>query len=296
MRNKKSLGSHAAFMLTILFVLGISSCCNSSKATLSWRKKWIGDAGLTKKEEPPKEEPPIAEEAQKDLEDFDPIDFFKDAVYCGDSCMSHYHWRGNSYLHPEIFGKHNAAVWLANGSYGVQYAHRDVSTLTATEKTYCPKYKGSICNLWDAISALEKKRVIMFFGLNDIGPSGVDLFIEHYIEVIEKIKEKVPDAKFYILSVTPMRKDMQIPGKLCTENILKANERLEQMCVEYGWTFVDVASKLRDKDGHMILSLPDGTQISDGTNVHLMKEAYVFWDEALEKTAREELKKEYYEE
>ena len=284
------------FSLLAAFVL---TSCNSKQTGLLKRNAKIVDAG---QEFVPEniaqsiEEPSCEEEPLKELSEFDPLDFFKDAVYCGDSCMSHYHWRGNSYEHPEIFGPHNAAVWLANGSYGVQYAHRDISTLTRTEKTYVPKYKGAICNLWDAIPALGKNRVFMFFGLNDIGPTGVDRFIINYKEVIAKIKAVVPDAKFYILSITPMRQDMQVPGKLCNENIMKANDRLVKMCEENGWTFVDVASKLRDANGNMLLKLPDGTQISDGTNVHLMKAAYDFWDEALEKTAREELRKEYYEE
>ena len=113
--------------------------------------------------------------------------------------------------------------------------------------------------------------------------------------MIEKIKEAVPDAKFYILSITPIREDMQVPGKLCTENINKANVALEKMCADNGWTYVDVAENLRDENGHLILALPDGTKLSDGTNVHLTKAAYAFWDEALENLAREELRKEYYE-
>lgn len=297
---KKNISLPTAVLgLLFLTAFVLTSCSNSTQTGLSKRNSKVMDAGLESMPEIfdlQAPDPSFEEEPLKELSEFDPLDFFKDAVYCGDSCMSHYHWRGNSYVHPEIFGEHNAAVWLANGSYGVQYANRDVSLLSKTEKTYCPKYKGAICNLWDAIPALNRNRVFMFFGLNDIGPTGVDKFISNYIEVIGKIKEAVPDAKFYILSITPIREDMQVPGKLCTENILKANERLVQMCDENGWVFVDVASKLRNANGHMLLKLEDGTQISDGTNVHLMKAAYKFWDEALEKTAREELRREYYEE
>lgn len=62
------------------------------------------------------------------------------------------------------------------------------------------------------------------------------------------------------------------------------------MCADHGWTYVDVAEKLRDENGHIL------PQYSDGTNVHLTKAAYALWDEALENLAREELRKEYYEE
>ncbi len=231
-----------------------------------------------------------------DLSDFDPRDFFKDVVYCGDSCMNFYRWEGNSSVNPEIFGPLDATAWLASNSNAVRYAVLNVSELSKIEKTYVPKYNGEPCNLWEVIPKLNKNRIIMFFGLNDIAPSGVDEFIENYVAVIGKIKEAVQDAKFYILSITPMRKDKQVSGKLCTENINKANEALVKMCADHGWTYVDVASNLRDEEGHLIPELPDGTKLSDGTNVHLTKAAYAFWDEALENLAREELKKEYYEE
>ncbi len=132
--------------------------------------------------------------------------------------------------------------------------------------------------------------------MNDIGVSGVDKFIEQYQELIGKIKAKTPAAKIYIMSITSMRKDKQsTTGGLSNAKIKEANERLEALCTQNGWCFVDVASKLRDADYNLLLTLPDGTKISDGTNVHIEKAGYVFWDEALEKTAREELRKEYYE-
>ena len=166
--------------------------------------------------------------------------------------------------------------------------------LTEEEAACVPKRGGEPVNLWNAIAWSGKTRVIMFFGLNDIGWTGIDWFITNYKAVIANIKWASPNAKFYILSITPMRKDMEVGDRLCNEKIHQANERLKEMCEENGWTYVDVASKLCDPEGNLILELPDGTKISDGTNVHLTKAGYVFWDEALEQLAREELRKEYY--
>ena len=87
-----------------------------------------------------------------------------------------------------------------------------------------------------------------------------------------------------------MREDKQsTTGGLTNAKIKEANEKLVNICAEHGWTFVDVASKLRDGNYNLLLDY------SDGTNVHITKEGYVFWDEAMEKLAREELRKEYYE-
>ena len=171
---------------------------------------------------------------------------------------------------------------------------KDVKTLYPGDQACCPKYRGERVNLWEAIPETGKTRVIMFFGPNDIGITLVDGFIDNYKALIEHIKETTPNAKFYILSITPMRKDMQFIGRLCNDNIHKANERLKEMCDENGWTYVDVESELCDANGDLIL-FKNGKAISDGTNVHLTSDGYEFWNSQLEKLAREELQKEYYE-
>ncbi len=230
----------------------------------------------------------------KEPGDFDPKDFFKDVVFCGDSLIHLYRYRAGPSTHPEIFGDRNASEWLTKTSYCARIAVKDVKSLPPSYQACCPTYRGAQVNLWDAIPLTGKTRVFMFFGLNDIGMTLVDGFITNYIALIEHIKETTPDAKFYIMSITPMRKDMQTVGRLCNDNIHKANARLQQMCEENGWTYVDVASGLCDANGNLII-YKDGKAISDGSNVHLTAYGYLFWDEALEKLAREELLKEYYE-
>ncbi len=240
--------------------------------------------------EAPTETPTPTPKPAKDLSEFNPADFFADAVYCGDSCMNFYMWRGNSYVHPDIFGKFNANNWYAVNSYCVRLAVKNTSELTEAEAAMVPKFGGDPCNLWDVIPALGKHRVFLFFGLNDIGVTGVDGFLDNYKTLIDKIKATGFDTKIYILSITSMRKDKQsTTGGLTNAKIKEANEKLVKMCEENGWTFVDVASKLRDENYDLLL------EYSDGTNVHITKEGYVFWDEAMEKLAREELRKEYYE-
>jgi len=230
----------------------------------------------------------------KELSDFDPKDFFKDVVFCGDSLLHHFRMRSGPSVKPEVFGDRNLSEWLTIGSYCVRIAVKDVKTLHAGDQACCPKYRGERVNLWDAIPQTGKTRVIMFFGPNDIGITLVDGFIDNYKALIEHIRETTPNAKFYILSVTPMRKDMQFIGRLDNANIHKANERLKEMCEENGWTYVDVESELCDANGNLLL-YKDGKAISDGTNVHLTTDGYAFWTDQLEKLAREELLKEYYE-
>ncbi len=320
MRRQRDVIRKSGFLLVTLLLAGVLSSCsesrNEDKTTYgSSDKTDIAYTDQPEEELPsltPTEIPPTVTptstpipmpsstptptpDPHEDLSLYDPLDFFKDVVYCGDSNMNLYQWQANYITHPEIFGKRNPAAWLAMNSYSVRLALKKVENLTEEEAACVPKRGGEPVNLWNAIAWSGKTRVIMFFGLNDIGWTGIDWFITNYKTVIANIKWASPNAKFYILSITPMRKDMEVGDRLCNEKIHQANERLKEMCAENGWTYVDVASKLCDPEGNLILELPDGTKISDGTNVHLTKAGYAYWDEALERLAREELRKEYYE-
>ena len=232
-------------------------------------------------------------EPVKELSEFDPKDFFADAVFCGDSLMHLYRFRGGPSTTPDIFGDRNTSSWLTITNYCARLAVKDVSAMLPWEKASVPSFRGEKVNLWDAIPQTGKKRVMLFFGLNDIGPVGIDQFIADYKAVIEHIRETTPDAKFYILSVTPVRKDLR-DGWLNSKSIQKTNERLVEMCEENGWTYVDVTTILSDSEGYLI-TVKDGKSLSDGSNVHLTNAGYVYWDIVLEQLAREELRKEYYE-
>lgn len=205
--------------------------------------------------------------------------FFEDAVYCGDSLMNFYQWRGNQYITPNVFGSYNAKVWLAVNSFSAKQAISE--TINETD----PKLSGEGIKLWNAIPQLEKHQVFLFFGLNDIGVTGVDQFVENYETLIHKLEATGFAANYYVLSITSMRYDKQsTTGGLTNEKIKEANGKLEQMCAANGWRFVDVASNLRDADYNLLL------EYSDGTNVHIIKEGYVFWDNALKAIAEEFLK------
>jgi len=220
---------------------------------------------------------PTTEISEETLAQFNAIDFFKDVEWCGDSLMNFYQWRGAQYVDPTNFGSYKASTWLTLNSYAVRYAIKDEIT------DYDPKYNGAQVKLWDAIPKTGKTRIVMFFGTNDIGVTGVDKFIENYKALIDRIKT-TGDYKFYILSMTPMRKDKQsTTGGLSNPLIDEANAALKKMCAENGYGFVDVATPLKDSEGNLNL------EYSDGTNVHIVKEGYKFWDAALIKYAKEQL-------
>lgn len=219
-------------------------------------------------------------------DDFDPKDFLSDVVYCGDSVLNFYQWQGPS-RKPAVFGTYSAKSWLVLNSFAARIAVKD--EITASD----PTYNGEHVKLWDAIPQIGKKRVFLFFGLNDIGVTGVDKFLENYDTLINKIKATSPDVKFYILAVTPMNaKYEKADGSgLSNAKIMEADEKLEKYAKENGYGYIDVATPFRDENNAL------KAEFSDGTNVHVKLDKdtgpYSLWDQVIEQYAKEQLMEEY---
>ncbi|MBP3610364.1 MAG: hypothetical protein J6J42_08530 [Lachnospiraceae bacterium] len=210
-------------------------------------------------------------------DDFNGADFLTDAVFAGDSVMSHFYWKVPVY-DKENFGESDFLVAV---SYSAREALKEVSDIH-------PMYKGEQRPIWESMKLIEPKRVFLFFGLNDIGISGVEGFAENYKTLIGNVREAVPEAKLYVISTTPMRADCE--GKnLNNANITAANGLMQTYCAENNIGYIDVASLLMDDTGAL------NTEYSDGTNVHLTTPAYEMWRDALLDYGKEVLLNEYYE-
>jgi len=70
------------------------------------------------------------------------------------------------------------------------------------------------------------------------------------VKLIDKIKQKSPDAKFFVQSATPMVEQAQ-RTHLNNRNVKKYDDNLKKMCEEKGYYFVDVASVFRDDKGNL---------------------------------------------
>lgn len=210
-------------------------------------------------------------------DDFDAADFFEGALFSGDSVMSHFYWKV-PYYDKETFG---GSTFIAAPNYSLRAALDVDSELH-------PMYKGDSIPIWENMKIVEPSRIFLFFGLNDIGITGVDKFIENYGAILQKIREVDPQVKVYIISMTPMRADSETKW-LNNANISKANAGIQQFCEENGVGYIDVATMLQDETGALN---PD---YSDGTNVHLTKAAYLLWKEVLVQYAKEQLVAEFYE-
>lgn len=210
-------------------------------------------------------------------DDFNAADFFEDSLFSGDSVMSHFYWRV-PYYDKETFG---GSTFIAAPNYSLRAA------LDVNSELH-PMYKGESKPIWENMKIVEPSRVFLFFGLNDIGITGIDKFIENYGAILQKIREVNPEVKVYILSMTPMRADSETKA-LYNAKISETNVRIQEFCEENGVGYIDVATILKDETGALNM------KYSDGTNVHLTKDAYLLWKEVLVQYAKEQLMAEFYE-
>ena len=183
--------------------------------------------------------------------------YFDDAVFIGDSVSLklNYYVKEQRSSDPGFFGK---AQFLTSGSLGSGNALWDLS-----DQSVHPTYNGTKMLLEDSVAASGAKKVYIMLGMNDVGLYGVDTAVANMEKLVDRILGKTPDAKIFIQSATPMVSSAQLTD-LNNANLLQYDQKLEALCADRGWYFVDVASVMRDSDGSLpreYCSDPDGMGI-----------------------------------
>ena len=163
--------------------------------------------------------------------------YFDDAAFIGDSISL----KLKTYCLTGALGKAN---FFTVGSFSTVHALEPI-TSTSTH----PSYQGTKMLAEDCIAACGAKKVYIMLGMNDIS-YGIDKTIDRYKTLVSRILAKSPDAKIFIQSMTPMRKDSNIWGsKLNNTTIASYNAKLLETCKEMGWYFIDVQSVMWDDAG-----------------------------------------------
>lgn len=207
--------------------------------------------------------------------------WFADAVFVGDSIMLGWKNYNNSHLdaNPAFFGPTH---FLCEGSYGAGHALEPVSA-----NSLHPLYKGEQHLLWDSIEMMGAKKVFICFGLNDVAIYGVEGTANNFSTLCNKILEKTPDAKIYIISSMYLMDDSH-QRKLTNENLRILNGLLRKMCSERGFGFVDIASHLVGEDGYLKREYCSDPQ--SNTPCHHTTAAYDIWAQILRSVAARDIK------
>lgn len=167
--------------------------------------------------------------------------------------------------------------FLTRGSFSAHNAFMAIS-----KKSVHPTYQGAQHHIWDSLQLVGAKHVFMFFGLNDLNIGGVDSTVDYYVRLINQIRAVNPDIAFTIISTTPMYQGSE-KGKLTNANIDALNARMQALCAENGWGYLDIASHLKAANGTL------AAQYCSDHYVHETNAAYAIWLQCFHDYAQEEL-------
>ncbi len=169
-------------------------------------------------------------------------DWFDDAVFVGDSVtlkLSYY----------ADYGSLGSADFLCAGSLGYNNAQWSYDH----EDNVHPVYNGVKYTVEDGVAMLQPNKIFIMLGMNDIGLYGVDGAVEGMKSLTAKIESRCPNAVIYVQSVTPMLENMQMTD-LNNTTIAEFDRRIQPICEERGYIYLDVASAVDDGYGNLVYS------------------------------------------
>lgn len=115
-------------------------------------------------------------------------------------------------------------------------------------------------------SKLNPGKVFLAYGLNDIeDPNGTGAsFSQEYKEFLDEMRELLPEAEFYIISITPANQEA-IEKQPQYQKNAEYNDALKAMCEEDGnVTFIDTRDLIRE-------------DLYEGDGIHFRPEYYENW-------------------
>lgn len=122
----------------------------------------------------------------------------------------------------------------------------------------------------DEMLSKDYKTIFIMFGMNEVGWSYSDIFTDDYAELVDEIHTKLPDAKIYLLSITPITQSLEAKGEdgMNSEDIAKFNKLIQKVAKEHNASYLDVNSYLKNEYGFL-----DEDDSPDGC--HLQPNAYL---------------------
>ena len=155
------------------------------------------------------------------------------------SCFENSAFVGNSMLEDlDMFGI------IDNADF---YAKTGLTVTTVFEE----KTVDGTAPIMDEVVAGNYEKVFLMFGLNELGWSYSDVFVEDYGKIIDTLREANPDVEIYVQSLFPVskeRSDKNLYG-VTNERIVDYNNMLKELCDEKGVEYVDVYSAMVTEDG-----------------------------------------------
>ncbi len=237
---------------------------NGNKISCVVRCKWTPGDEVTTIPAKPETTPPVTDKNPIGNSDSQATGFFSDAAFLGDSVSMMLRNRCVN------TGDLPGALFLVQGSYGAGHA---------VNGTMLINYQGQKMSPEDAIARSGAKKVFIMLGMNDLNIYGIDGTIEKWGVLTKRIKAKSPDVTIYVQSMSPVLTGAE-SGKLNNTTIDQYNVKLKSFADANGFTYIDVASALKDSTNGLASSY-----CSDGF-VHLSPAGADVWIRILEEFAK----------
>lgn len=157
-----------------------------------------------------------------------PGDDFKDAVFIGDSRTEGL----------TVYNVLTTSTILAT---------RGLTAKEAYSKKFIKLEDGTKITAIDYLENNKFNRVYIMLGLNEMGGTA-EHFKETYGILVDKIRETLPDAKIYAISIIPMIEE-RTDDTYNNPKIKKYNEALKALTEEKGITFVNAKAAVINEQG-----------------------------------------------
>lgn len=198
--------------------------------------------------------------------------YWKNSLFFGDSIMKGF---GN-YLSLQEEGTLGDPLVDAMVNYSL------VDALKGENEVEHPLYHDEMHTIFYAAEKEKPEKIVLFFGINDLGMCNVSQILTNYDTTIQKLEKICPKAEIYVASTTPVYKGRE-GGNRTNANIQTLNSKMEEYCEENGYGFLDLYTEMSDEDG----SLYSG--YTADFYVHLNSKAYASWLQLFRQYAYEAL-------
>ncbi len=127
-------------------------------------------------------------------------------------------------------------------------------------------------------SAMQPRNIYIMLGTNGLAFLDSSYMTSKMLELIEALEMACPTAKICIVSIPPVTKAHESEGKETMDKVNKYNSELKSKVTPGGYTFIDISSMLKDKDGYFDVKYAE----EDG--LHFLGNTYIAVLGYIEKT------------
>lgn len=126
----------------------------------------------------------------------------------------------------------------------------------------------------DALAEKSPGKIYIMLGANGVGFLSSENIVENYGQLIDGIRELLPDVPIYVQSILPVTAEKSSDSRYANSKIDQYNADIAQMAADKEVYYLNVAEALKDENGN----LP--TELS-GDGMHFGPSTYEKWLEYL---------------